>query len=157
MRVFVAPEMTEGMKSSLSKLQVHGTQFGFVGNAVPDLICRCGSDAAERFSAYFEAQVQRSSDRRTAAVAVAEFCAWVDSRGYSLWELNSIIVYSYFDRLELHLAAPLARTHEVAVRLLLGWFVHVGILPTSPADAVFELESDLAAARTSKSNRIAAA
>src|SRR6516164_4875706 len=80
------------------------------------LIAAAGEHASRRFVEFFVATIRNKNTRLAYARAVGHFLEWCDARGYSLKQIEPVVVATYIEQ---HRGAvPTVKQHLAAVRML---------------------------------------
>jgi len=111
-------------------------QLAHIFDGLPAVIAAAGEQASRRFVEFFTANIRNRNTRQAYGRAVAQFFHWCEEHGLSLDEIEPIAVSAYVEQLTQDWAAPTAKQHLAAVRMLFDWLVVGQIVPTNPASAV---------------------
>lgn len=102
----------------------------------PKAISDAGERAAFHSLEFFTARLPNANTRAAYGRAVADFCAWCETRALPLPALSSPLVAAYFHELGETLSPSSANLHLSGVRQWLEWLTRSGVLPSNPAAAV---------------------
>lgn len=102
----------------------------------PKIISDAGQGAIRRFAEFFTANIRNKNTREAYARAVAQFCRWCESRGFSLELLEPVVIAAYIEELGQRLAKPTVKQHLAAIRVLFDYLVVGQIVPINPAASV---------------------
>jgi hypothetical protein len=115
-------ETTEGVKSRSLRFQVEADPGTFGGKGVPNLLARCGGDAAARFVRFFNERLKDPAERKSYAVAIVRLCDVASETRLELWELTPMFLSIYLEKLHLRgMALEDVRLHWRAIRVLFDW------------------------------------
>ena len=103
---------------------------------VPQLIERAGKRAQERFVEFFTAEIRNRGTREAYARAIGRFIEWCDAGGFSLAELQPIVVGSYVEMLTQRLGPSAVKMHLAAIRKMFDYLVVGQVVPVNPAASV---------------------
>ena len=103
---------------------------------VPDLIHRAGPSATKRFVEFFTANIRNRGTREVYARAVGRFCRWCELRGFSLEDVEPIVVAAYVEHLLKELSRPTVKLHLAAIRMLFDYLVTGHVVVVNPAASV---------------------
>jgi site-specific recombinase XerD len=104
---------------------------------VPTQIAAAGDHARRRFFEFFTANIRSRNTRAADAQAVAGFFRWCEARGLTeLGRLEPVHVAAYGEQLGKTHAAPSAKQHLAAVRMLFDWLVVGQVVRANPASVV---------------------
>jgi site-specific recombinase XerD len=67
---------------------------------------------------------------------VARFCRWCAAGGFSLDNIEPVVVAAYVEQLSLQLSRPTVKLHLAAIRMLFDYLVTGQVVPINPAAAV---------------------
>ncbi len=104
---------------------------------VPPLIAAAGPQASRRFLEFFAAQIRNRNTRLAYSRAVAGFCDWAQTQGFTeIVDLEPIHVAAWLETRMKEVSAPTAKQELAAVRRLFDWLVTGHVMVINPADAV---------------------
>lgn len=105
--------------------------------AVPAAIEAQGADAVRRFIEFFVVTIRNPNTRAAYARAVRNFFLWCERRGAAtLDRIEPVVVAAYIEQLGSTAAAPTAKQHLAAVRMLFDWLVTGQVLRFNPTSSV---------------------
>ena len=102
----------------------------------PALIARAGKKATRRFYEFFTANIRNKNTREAYHRAITDFFAWSDDHGFSLLEIEPIVVAAYVEYLGTLYSKPTVKQHLAAIRMCFDWLVTGQIVPMNPASSV---------------------
>jgi site-specific recombinase XerD len=105
-------------------------------DGLPGIIRRAGPKAAERTLEFFFAQIRNPNTRRAYAHAAMQFFTWCETRSLELAHVTPLAVAAYVEELNRRYAAPTAKQHLAAIRMLFDWLVVGQVMPMNPAASV---------------------
>ncbi len=104
---------------------------------VPPLIAAAGPQASKRFLEFFTAQIRNKNTRMAYGRAVAGFCSWAQTQGFTeIVDLEPIHVAAWLEARMTEVSAPTVKQELAAVRRLFDWMVTGHFMVINPADAV---------------------
>ena len=109
-------------------------QAGFA--VLPAIIIDAGSDASRRFIEFFTAEIRNPNTREAYARAVGRFLGWAEDAGFSLLDLEPVVVATYVELLQRTYSAPTVKQHLAAIRMMFDYLVTGGVMRMNPAAAV---------------------
>jgi site-specific recombinase XerD len=105
--------------------------------AVPAIILATGEKGAYRFLEFFVAQIRNKNTRSAYYRAVCNFFIWCQKRRvHELPDIKSSHVAGYVEQMTQTHAAPTAKQHLAAIRMLFDWLVVGHIVESNPAHSV---------------------
>ena len=105
--------------------------------ALPAMVFAAGEQGAYRFLDFFASNIRNPNTRAAYFHNVCEFFAWCEQRGvHELAAVRSHHVAGYIERMTKTHAAPTAKQHLAAIRMLFDWLVVGQVVPTNPASSV---------------------
>jgi site-specific recombinase XerD len=106
------------------------------GLPLPSLFERA-QDRGKRFWEFFTVNIRNRNTRRAYFVAVSQFSAWCESKGFAdLSLIQPVHVAGYIEQLGKIVAKPTVKQHLAAIRMLFDWLVTGQVIPINPAHAV---------------------
>jgi len=103
---------------------------------VPELVALAGPVAQRRYVEFFVATIRNSHTRRNYAHAVDRFFRWMEQRGLTLHQMESLHVATYVEVMLKQLAPPTVKLHLAAIRMCLDWMVSGGQMSVNPSWSV---------------------
>jgi site-specific recombinase XerD len=105
--------------------------------ALPAMVFAAGEHGAYRFLDFFASNIRNPNTRAAYFHNVCEFFAWCEKRGvHELAAVRPHHVAGYVEQMTKTHAAPTAKQHLAAIRMLFDWLVVGQIVPTNPAGSV---------------------
>jgi site-specific recombinase XerD len=105
--------------------------------ALPAMVFAAGEHGAYRFLDFFASNIRNPNTRAAYFHNVCEFFAWCEHRGvHELTAVRPHHVAGYIERKTKTHAAPTAKQHLAAIRMLFDWLVVGQVVPTNPAGSV---------------------
>jgi site-specific recombinase XerD len=105
--------------------------------ALPAIVFAAGEHGAYRFLDFFASNIRNPNTRAAYFHNVCEFFAWCEKRGvHELTAVRPHHVAGYVEQMTKTHAAPTAKQHLAAIRMLFDWLVVGQIVPTNPAGSV---------------------
>jgi len=107
------------------------------GVPVPLLIANLGSDASQKFTAYFRERIRDRELYPPYVASVARFCAWVEEHDFDLWTFTPYLVSAYLEECRL-LGSTLEAVRQEwrAVRMTFDWLYSVRLVRINAAAGV---------------------
>jgi site-specific recombinase XerD len=104
---------------------------------LPAMVLTAGEHGAYRFLDFFASNIRNLNTRAAYFHNVCEFFAWCEKRGvHELTAVRPHHVAAYIERKTKTHAAPTAKQHLAAIRMLFDWLVVGQVVPTNPAGSV---------------------
>jgi site-specific recombinase XerD len=104
---------------------------------LPAMVTAAGEHGAYRFLDFFASNIRNPNTRAAYFHNVCEFFAWCEKRGvHELAAVRPHHVAGYIERMTKTHAAPTAKQHLAAIRMLFDWLVVGQVVPTNPAGSV---------------------
>jgi site-specific recombinase XerD len=101
------------------------------------MVTAAGEHGAYRFLDFFASNIRNPNTRAAYFHNVCEFFAWCEKRGvHELAAVRPHHVAGYIERMTKTHAAPTAKQHLAAIRMLFDWLVVGQVVPTNPAGSV---------------------
>ena len=105
-------------------------------SAVPAIVVAAGEDAAYRFLEFFAAHIRNRNTRAAYYRNVCSFFRWLEARHvHELGAIRSHHVAAYVEQMTRTHAAPTAKQHLAAIRMLFDWLIVGQVLAYNPAAA----------------------
>jgi site-specific recombinase XerD len=105
-------------------------------SAVPAIVAAGGEDAAYRFLEFFAAHIRNRNTRAAYYRNVCSFFRWLEARHvHELAAIRSHHVAAYVEQMTRTHAAPTAKQHLAAIRMLFDWLIVGQVLSYNPAAA----------------------
>lgn len=104
--------------------------------SVPAIVVKSGPQAKQRFVEFFTANIRNRNTRQAYHRATTKFLKWCSDRRIDLHEVEPVVVATYVETLCQTYAAPSAKQHLAAIRMLFDWLVIGQVIPMNPASAV---------------------
>lgn len=101
---------------------------------LPAVIEAAGENASRRFVEFFTANIRNKNTRMAYARAVSEFLDWCAERGFTLHDIQPVVVAAYVEQ---HSGSkPTVKQHLAAIRMLFDYLVIGQVIPMNPASSV---------------------
>lgn len=114
-----------------------GLAFHAESVCLPAIVAAHGEHAQRRFLEFFTATIRNRNTRAAYARAVSHFFSWCEQRGIpDLFGVEPLAVAAYVETVTRERAAPTAKQHLAAVRMLFDWLVRGGVVRSNPASSV---------------------
>ena len=120
-------------KSTISQSVVEAAAATY---PIPASIAFAGQDASKRFLEFFAATIRNKNTRQAYYRAVMTFFRWTESLELALIDIEPLHIAAYVEKLSDEYAAPTAKQHLAAIRMLFNWLVTGQIVTMNPATAV---------------------
>lgn len=105
-------------------------------SAVPAAVAAAGEDAAYRFLEFFAAHIRNRNTRAAYYRNVCNFLRWLEARHVNeLAAIRSHHVAGYVEQMTRTHAAPTAKQHLAAIRMLFDWLIVGQVMTYNPAAA----------------------
>src|SRR5512134_724203 len=105
-------------------------------SAVPAIVASAGEEAAYRFLEFFAAHIRNRNTRAAYYRNVCSFFRWLEARHvHELAAIRSHHVAAYVEHMTRTHAAPTAKQHLAAIRMLFDWLIVGQVLGYNPAAA----------------------
>jgi site-specific recombinase XerD len=109
----------------------------FRAQKLPAMVFAAGGHGAYRFLDFFASNIRNPNTRAAYFHNVCEFFAWCEKRGvHELAAVRPHHVAGYVEHMTKTHAAPTAKQHLAAIRMLFDWLVVGQVVPTNPAGSV---------------------
>jgi site-specific recombinase XerD len=106
-------------------------------HSLPEMVLAAGEHGAYRFLDFFASNIRNPNTRAAYFHNVCQFFAWCEKRGvHELAAVRSHHVAGYVEQMTKTHAAPTAKQHLAAIRMLFDWLVVGQVVPTNPAGSV---------------------
>lgn len=105
--------------------------------ALPAMVLTAGEHGAYRFLDFFASNIRNPNTRAAYFYNACQFFAWCEKRGvHELTAVRPHHVAGYVEQMTKTHAAPTAKQHLAAIRMLFDWLVVGQVVPTNPASSV---------------------
>jgi integrase/recombinase XerD len=105
-------------------------------SSVPSLFADASEHGSRRFLEFFVATIRNANTRRAYFHAATRFAVWCDSVGLTLTTLSPLHAAAYVELLSRQVAAPSAKQHLAALRMLFDWLVIGQVVSVNPLASV---------------------
>ena len=92
--------------------------------------------AERRFWEFFTAHIRNRNTRLAYLAAVRRFAGWCERRGFSLDQVEPVVVAAYVEELTRARSPATVKQHLAALRMLFDWLVVGQVLSFNPASSV---------------------
>jgi integrase/recombinase XerD len=110
-------------------------QLARMVDSIPTLF-RDSGNGAWRLIEFLTAHIRNPHTREAYARAIQRFSTWCEREGFTLQQLNSVIIAAYVEDISKTLSKPSVKQHLAAIKVLFSYLTTGGVLTSNPAAAV---------------------